>query len=177
MAAVRTAVHAPLAAIVPSRAMYSLHPTGAYAYNLAAALGSSPSLRLLQAPFYLPIATAVTFPREPGGDELFTHRVEPTHTLTVRVTHAVLCEIPIAAQLMCATLGSLPPVSASWLRVGELAQAPGAALQAMWLGTSARMKVMQAEATMPLQTARYLYASEQPSSEQSSDAPPTGDET
>lgn len=159
MAAIRTAVHARLMAIVPARGLKTLLPV-AQQHHVAGALGESPIFRALQAPFYLPISTAVTFPIAPGSSDLFTERVESSALVTVRVTHVVMCEIPLVAALMCETLASLSLVQRSSPAMQELAHAPGANFQALWLAIDTRAMVFQAEASMPAQNARYLYASQ-----------------
>lgn len=147
MAPIRNAVYAKLAAIVPARALALLD--GSRDQSVLDVLGSSPVLRLTQAPPYLPVTTAITFPRSPGSPELFDARVDPQGMLTVRVTHAVACTIPLVSALMCGAL--------EHHEGDELALAPAAALQPLLEAAGVRMKVLQAEASMPLQKAPYPY--------------------
>ena len=162
MAPIRNAVYAKLAAIVPARAFASLD--GNRGASVLDGIGTAPALRLIQASLYLPIATAITFPHEPGDTELFEDLVEPTGLLTVRVTHAATCTVPLVSAIMCQTLESL----AASAKVGELQHAPAAQHQQDPDFARVRAIVLQGEASMPLQRAPYPYASQ----ESSDGAPP-----
>jgi hypothetical protein len=155
MAPIRNAVYAKLGAIVPARAFASLE--GKHGVSMLDGLGTAPALRLVQAARYLPVATAITFPRTPGDAELFDDKVEPAGLLTVRITHAATCTVPLVSAFMCRTLESL----ASSEQLGELQQAPAAQHQQHPDFARVRAIVVQGEASMPLQSAPYAYASEQ----------------
>jgi hypothetical protein len=154
MGPIRNAVYAKLAAIVPARAFASL--AGDHGVSVLDGIGVAPALRLIQAARYLPVATAITFPRDPGDAELFDDKVEPTGLLTVRVTHAATCTVPLVSAIMCRTLESL--VSSE--QAGELQHAPAAAHQHNESFARVRAIVLQGEASMPLQRAPYQYASQ-----------------
>lgn len=155
MAPIRNAVYAKLGAIVPARAFASLG--GNHGVSVLDGLGTAPAQRLIQASRYLPVATAITFPREPGETELFEDLVEPTGLLTVRVTHAATCTVPLVSAIMCQTLESI----AASATLGELQSAPAALHQHDPSFARIRAIVLQGEASMPLQSAPYEYASQQ----------------
>lgn len=163
MAPIRNAVYGKLAAIVPARALAALGASPGT--SVLDALGRTPALRLIQAPFYLPITTAITFPRAPGARELYEERVAPSARVTVRVTHLVTCTVPLVSLFMCETLtgrSARAPISGRAAQVideviDELGHAPAAELQPLLAGV--RAAVLQAEATMPLQLAPYRYPS------------------
>jgi hypothetical protein len=158
MALVRNAVYAKLAAIVPARALAAF--AGAPGSSVLDALGRSPALRLAQAPLYLPITTAITFPRAPRSSSVFEDRVDATELLTIRVTHITTCTIPLVARLMCRSLEDLRGGE----HAAELSRAPGAALQETLVEHGMRAVILQAEASMPLQDAPYRYASQREAS-------------
>ena len=156
MAPIRNAVYAKLGAIVPARAFASLE--GAHGVSVLDGLGTAPALRLIQAARYLPVATAITFPRTPGDTELFDDIVEPTGLLTVRVTYAATCTVPLVSAIMCRTLKALVASD----QTGELQRAPAARHQQDPAFARVRAIVLRGEASMPLQSAPYTYASQQP---------------
>ena len=154
MAPIRNAVYAKLGAIVPARAFASLE--GEHGVSVLDGVGTAPALRLIQAARYLPVATAITFPRTPGDAELFDDKVEPIGLLTVRVTHAATCTVPLVSAIMCRKLASL----ATSAQASELQRAPAAQHQQDADFARVRAIVLQGEASMPLQDAPYMYASE-----------------
>lgn len=158
MAPIRDAVYAKLGAIVPARAFASLG--GDYGVSVLHGLGTTPALRLVQASQYLPITTAITFPRAPGDAELFDDRVEPAGLLTVRVTHAATCTVPLVSAVMCRTLASILSSSTDTTAAEELRRAPAADYQAQESFAGVRATLLQGEASMPLQSAPYAYASQ-----------------
>jgi hypothetical protein len=139
MAPIRNAVYAKLAAIVPARARRTLE--GNPGVSVLDGLGTAPARRLVQARDYLPVMTTITFPRSPGSVEVFEDRVEPSGLLTVRVRHLTTCTVPLVSAIMCPKLSSMQPSSRPALE-------------------NLRVKALQAEASMPLQTAPYEYASQ-----------------
>jgi hypothetical protein len=157
MAPIRNAVYAKLAAIVPARAQQTLE--GKPGVSVLDGLGTEPARRLVQARHYLPVTTAITFPRSPGATELFEDRVEPAGVLTVRVTHVTPCTVPLVNTIMCATLSNVRSSKHS-AAAAELQRAPAAQAQAGSTVENLRVRVLQAEASMPLQAAPYPYASQ-----------------
>jgi hypothetical protein len=139
MVPIRNAVYAKLATIVPARARQTLD--GNPGVSVLDGIGTTPARRLMQARDYLPVMTTITFPRSPGASELFEGRVEPTGLLTVRVSHVALCTVPLVSAIMCPTLSSV------WSSSTPATE-------------NLRAKVLQAEASMPLQSASYEYASQ-----------------
>jgi hypothetical protein len=148
MKPIRTAVYAKLAAIVPAQALASFGESPGV--SVLDTLGTAPALRLVQAPLYLPVTTAITFPRSPGAAELFEGIVEPEGALTLRVTHLTTCTVPLVSAIMCQRFIANPH--------DELRLAPAAPFQEWLAKRGVRVKRLQAEATMPLQRARYTYA-------------------
>ena len=159
MAPIRNAVYAKLAGIVPARAQQTLE--GDPGVSVLDGLGTAPARRLMQARHYLPVTTAITFPRSPGATELFEDRVEPAGLLTVRVTHLTTCTVPLVNTIMCSTLASVLSSEQTAAAAAELQHAPAAQAQSNAATENLRVKVLQAEASMPLQAAPYPYASEQ----------------
>lgn len=155
---IRTTVYAKLAAIVPARAVAAMH--GQPGVSVLDGLGEHPELRLLQAPLWLPITTAITFPRAPGDTALYEDHVPAGGPLTLRVTHITTCTVPIAAALMCPKLKDVLSSESNAKLAAELAYAPAASGQSLRELSELRVKVLQAEATLPLQSATYPYASE-----------------
>jgi len=161
MIPVRNAVYTSLAAIVPPRALAAFG--GSPGFSVFDALGDAPEMRLMQAAFYLPITTAITFPVAPGASEHFEDFVQADANglVTVRVAHLATCTIPLVARIMCSPLGTAlfkhvftdTPQS-----VGALIEsAPGGAFLPLLGVAGARTTVLQAEASMPLQSAPYPY--------------------
>jgi hypothetical protein len=164
MAAIRRAVHVPLAAITPEPALLPYLIVPAARRSLMRVLGTSPASRLFFGlNFYLPLTTAVTFPKAPGSAELLGARITPNRSVTVRVTHLVPCAVPVVSVLMCGALDSASSGGDTRARArAEINLAPGASMLSMFRFT--RVALMQAEASMPSQRAGYAYASEQTAS-------------
>jgi hypothetical protein len=163
MSAIRQAVHARLATIVPARGIATLF--GLPGLSVRDAFGDTPALRIAQAPFYLPVTTAVTFPTAPGSDELFVERVDAGKLVTLRVTHIALCTIPIVDRIMCHELSSfgwadLFGWGADAQAKVELRHAPAAPFQNLFKVSGARVRVLRAEASLPAQDAPYQYKSQ-----------------
>lgn len=169
MAAVRSAAHVPLLAIAPG-AKLSAGVLGLVRHSSAAsAIGDSPATRIaVGLKGYLPLTTAVTLPVAPGSSELqeaFAH-ADP---VVVRVTHLVPCAVPLAGRLICnrlhwdprkGTLAAARVGAATRDALEELGRAPFAAHQWGLAHSALPFAVLQAEASMPAQTATYPYASE-----------------
>lgn len=171
LAAIRAAVHAPLAAITPDPSLVrALLGGGARADDLARAVGEASNDRfLLAAESYVRLATAVVFPAEPNSSVLDHGVVILGDRITVRVSHLVPCSVPIVGPWMCERLGwdrkhaRLIAAAATPERaraLSELASAPDAFRQVGFSRAHIAVAVLQAEATMPLQHAEYHYRSE-----------------
>jgi TadE-like protein len=171
MAAIRRAVHVPLAAIAPEPwlATKMVLPVGST--SLQDVLGNAPSLRLLFAlTVYLPATTAVTFPKEPGAKGSQHGHVETDGSVTVRVTHVVPCLVPVVRSLVCQRLtwdfirgglavrGEADETTNEAL--SELSEAPQSGFQWLLALGGVPVKLLRAEATLPAQSAPYRYLSE-----------------
>jgi hypothetical protein len=168
LAAIRRAVHFPLAALAPE-------PTQLASWidedtlSLRGAIGSAPLLRLLTGLVqYTGITTAVTLPVAPGSNELHQAVVPPEGPAIVRVTHLFHCAVPIVSTLMCRRLAwNLDAAQLDWRTpddddsaFDELRHAPGASLHPALAASSARFVVLRAEASMPMHAAAYPYPGE-----------------
>jgi hypothetical protein len=172
LTAIRRAVHAPLVAIAPdAQVVRGLLGARAKRASVEHALGTSGRARFDQeSTRYLPIATALVFPIEPGADEVVRGSFELADRVSVRVTYLLPCVVPIVARLACKPLTWDPRArrlhgtghaSAKLRRaLDELRSAPQAVEQATLAGHGRPFAVLQAEATLPLQRAPYCYASE-----------------
>lgn len=171
MAAIRRAVHAPLAAIAPEPWLAARLLQASAAASVEQALGTTPGARFLFGfGFYLPMATAITFPVAPGSSQPLEGTLPLADRVTLRVTHHVLCVIPVVAGFMCDRLrwdlrrnrltADRAPGDPIEDALRELRRAPAAARQQAlaWAGIPAL--VLQAEATLPSQSAAYSYESE-----------------
>ena len=197
---IRDAAYFPLAAMAPdpSYLLRMLPGIGwAVGDNLGkdslhgAAIGKAPWLRFASGYYiYSKIATAITFPAQPGGEprrgEIAYAADEP---VTVRVRYLYPCAVPIARNVMCESMlertgiptdiEELPSLSSGWgaLRsfvndfdaqlaafnelYRELQMAEWAHMQLpFFTNSSARFAVLAAEATLPNQGAPYKYWSE-----------------
>ena len=129
-------------------------------------------------------ATAVTFPKEPGSDEVvYSWTPAPETNVTVRVTYLAHCGIPIARYLMCDKPSSIIPQS-GWVdtaktimnqdpresqsvrdrrsraqkKFGGLSLAVGnRVLLGALLASGERFQILSAEATLPLASASYSF--------------------
>jgi hypothetical protein len=168
MAAVRHAVHARLAAIAPGSG-WLLHLIGlGGAPTVASAIGESASRATVGSSGYLPMSTAVVFPVAPGSPELQETDVAES-TLVLRVVHLAPCAVPVVAMLLCDELawdaerkqlvvdGADPPAERA---LADLRRAPAAEWQWLLARASLRFALLQAEASLPVQTAPYRYLSE-----------------
>jgi hypothetical protein len=161
MAAIRRAVHVPLAAIAPEPWLVPklFLPLGRI--SVANALGTLPSTRLLFGLLgYLPATTAVTFPNEPGAEGSQHGKVDTKGGVTVRVTHIVPCVVPVVASLMCRSLHWDEPDEATRRALSELREAPHGGYLRLLAFRGVPVKLLRAEATMPAQNAPYRYRSE-----------------
>ncbi|MGD8858902.1 MAG: TadE/TadG family type IV pilus assembly protein [Myxococcales bacterium] len=168
VADIRRAVHARLAAIAPPPDIVAagLTPTTA-----ARALGPAPLGRLaFGLGVYLPLATAVTFPDAPGSGTLQRERVEG-ELITVRVTYAMPCVVPLVSRLICSpyrfTGRGAGGALARWLAGDgggdltpaerELRLAPAAQQQDLLTLSRVPVRLLRAEATLPAQPAPAYY--------------------
>jgi hypothetical protein len=171
MAAIRRAVHAPLCAIALEPLLFAKLVLPFTRVSVGDGLGHIPSTRLLFGlGYYLAITTAVVFPRAPGSKRLFQGRVAVDGSVTVRVTHLFACTVPAVSALMCRHLrwdgerGGLSsvrdPDRSTRAALSELKQAPSAGQQSIFALGQVPVAVLQAEATLPAQSAPYRYLSE-----------------
>jgi len=176
MAAIRRAVHVPLAAIAPEPWPGTKQILHLGRVSLGSSLGTLPSTRLLFGLLgYLPATTAVTFPKEPGAEGSQHGEVDTKGGVTVRVTHVVPCVVPMVASLMCQNLswdllrGELSigaePDEATKRALSELREAPHRGFLRLLAFGGVPAKLLRAEATMPSQTAPYRYESEREATE------------
>lgn len=89
---IRLAAHVPLMALAPVNVGYDSNP------SIRKSVGGP--RRLASSLYYQPWAVAVTFPGLTGAEA-----TEPE--ITVRVTYAYQCTVPIARNLLCVGFGSL----------------------------------------------------------------------
>ena len=172
LAAIRRAVHAPLAAVAPDpRVVRGLFDARAKAPSVERALGRSTDMRFVrEGARYLPVAAALAFPIEPDGDAVAGSLFDLEDRVSVRVSYLLPCVVPIAAQLACDALhwnksaqrlsagaGAHPHVRRA---LRELRSAPDSPQQRAFARSALPVVVLFAEATMPLQRAPYCYASE-----------------
>ena len=169
MDAIRSAVHARIAAIVPDTGIMRLLLDPSAPSGLGRALGRTPLGRLaFGLSWYAPLSTAVSLPIAPGSDELAQGSFNPRTTITVRVTHAFACLVPIVASLLCSPLqwdarAGRPAVAGRGARraaLRELGTAPLASQQWLLARAGIPVWILRSEASLPAQTAAYRYASE-----------------
>lgn len=152
LSAIRGAVSFPLAAIAPEPQVRASLGAGTPT-TLASELGSAPATR-----FASTLAsddtlwTAVTFPVTPGKPALHQGSVPTNRAVTLRATHLFRCGVPLAATLICSTFAQLELASA----LHELERAPTNTLREVLRVSSARFRVLRAEATLPSQHAAYV---------------------
>jgi len=104
---IRLAAHVPLMPLAPFNVGDDTRS------SLRKALGGSRSLG--SALYYQPFAVAVTFPGAVGA-------VVPGPEVTVRVTYAYQCSVPLARQIICASFGGLeskPEWEQSFLTIAQ----------------------------------------------------------
>ncbi len=131
---IRLAAHVPLMPLSPRRPGFDRNPT------LGDSLGGRTSLFTSFA--YQPSAVAVTFPG------LTDDEVEGPE-VTVRVSYAFQCDVPLARMLLCGGLELLSPESAF----------ARSFLPASMRFGGARFKRLEHEATLLVQDAPYAYRS------------------
>lgn len=167
MAVIRGAAHARLAAISPAWPVLARTIDPALRASAADAIGAADFSRLaLALLLYLPVTTAIGFPREPGSDEL-RGDLSQADQLSLRITQLVPCAVPIAGALLCRTLewdGSQLRATGADARTQRaleaLKRAPLAPLQRLLAESGLSFMVLQAEASLPAQRANYAYKSE-----------------
>lgn len=129
---IRLAAHVPLMPLAPHNIGRDSTPT------LKKALGSKRSL--LSSTYYQPFAVAVTFPNE-------AEEVVRGPEITVRVSYAYQCKVPIARSVLCASFDELGGQE-------DLGQAFLGMAQALIGG---RFRLLQHEATLMIHDAPYQY--------------------
>lgn len=129
---IRLAAHVPLMPLAPENVGRDSQP------SIAKAIGSQ--RRLLTALYYQPFALAVTFPGLQGG-------VANEPEITVRVTYAFQCTVPLARRILChsfADLDSREEIGAAFF---PLAQSI----------VGGRFRSLQHETTLLIHDAPYDY--------------------
>ena len=132
---IRLAAHVPLMVLAPVDVGRDAQP------SIAKSIGSE--RKLLSALYYQPFALAVTFPGLEGGAA-----VGPE--ITVRVTYAYQCTVPLARQILCKAFEELKAQS-------EFADAFFPLAQAFVGG---RFRTLQHETTLMIHDAPYAYRTE-----------------
>jgi hypothetical protein len=132
---IRLAAHVPLMALAPVDVGHDARP------SIAKSIGSE--RKLLSALYYQPFALAVTFPELEGGAA-----VGPE--ITVRVTYAYQCTVPLARQILCTAFEQLEEQSEFAHVFFPLAQA--------FVG--GRFRTIQHETTLMIHDAPYAYRTE-----------------
>jgi hypothetical protein len=162
MVPIRASAYFPLLALAPDARVLEGVPVDDVASSLASELGR----RAAAALEYTRAATVVSVHSAPGTDEL-AQRVGKTAPVTVRVTYAVHCGVPLARKLVCNSLRELaePDTAAA----GD-SENPTAVLRRRFstvesrssfeelASSTARFVVFEAEATLPNQGAEYESA-------------------
>ena len=165
MAAIRTAVHAPLSALAPPP---SLLVPGMDPPDLTRTLGGSAGRTAFALATFLPLATAIVFPVAAGADALQDTDVT-ADPLVLRVTHLLPCTVPIARRFLCRVLDwdaqhqrlAIASGSAAADRaLRELQRAPLASQQGLLALYGVPVALLSAEASLPQQAAPYAYLSE-----------------
>lgn len=182
---VRNAAYLPLSAIGPSHEQVLAWLGGALPgdtsqHSLEQTLGSAPLLRVLNnVALYTRVASAVTFPKAKGSDEL-RDPGEPwgdDETVRVRVTYLFPCTVPLVRTIACRSLlgmrfaGALAGLGSLFSdserkepfeqALHELERAEWADLQVALYGLHGEhFFALQGEAALPNQGAAYLYPSD-----------------
>lgn len=156
---VRRAAYVPLSVLAPSYFEQLWLGAGP---NVESSFGSVPMLRVATGLLlYNKLASAITFPTEPGGDELhdLTSEGEPFadgDVITTRVNYLFACGVPIARDLICRIVPDMDEKDTAEFEHAEWHNA----LLFDVAGSLDRFVVIQAEASLPHQAAPYKYASE-----------------
>jgi Flp pilus assembly protein TadG len=129
---IRLAAHIPLMPLAPVNVGRDAHP------SIAKAIGSE--RKLVSALYYQPFALAVTFPGLQEG-------VATGPEITVRVTYAYQCTVPLARRILCRSLGDLEAKD-------ELGEAFFPLAQSFVGG---RFRGIQHETTLMIHDAPYEY--------------------
>ena len=129
---IRLAAHIPLMPLAPMNVGRDSHP------SIAKAIGGE--RRLVSALYYQPFALAVTFPGLQGG-------VATGPEITVRVTYAYQCTVPLARRILCRAFGDLEAKD-------ELGEAFFPLAQSFVGG---RFRGLQHETTLMIHDAPYEY--------------------
>lgn len=164
MAAIRTAVHAKLAAIAPPAGLLA----GLAGPDVASAIGDPASRLASGLGRFVPMAAAVVFPSVVESAELQEDAVT-TDPVVLRVTYLLPCAVPIARMLLCRKvawdaraqrLTIIDADAATRRALDDLRHAPDASAQASLALLGVPVAVLAAEASLPLQAAPYAYAGE-----------------
>jgi len=129
---IRLAAHVPVMPLAPMNVGADARP------SLAKAIGSE--RKLLSAFFFQPFALAVTFPGQQEG-------VVTGPEVTVRVTYAYQCTVPLARMILCQSFGDL--------RTGDELDRAFFPLAQRFVG--GRFRSLQHETTLMIHDAPYEY--------------------
>jgi len=129
---IRLAAHTPLMPLAPVNVGRDPQP------SIGKAIGSE--RKLLTALYYQPFALAVTFPGLQGG-------VATEPEITVRVTYAYQCAVPLARRILCQSFVDLDATEEFGEAFFPLAQSL----------VGGRFRGLQHEATLLIQDAPYEY--------------------
>ena len=162
MAPIRASAYFPLLALAPDARVLE----GAPADDVASSLTSELGRRAAAALEYTRAATVVSVHAAPRTEQL-AQRVGKKAPVTVRVTYAVYCGVPLARKLVCNSLSEL--AAADSAAAGD-AESPAGVLRRRFstvesraafeqlASSNARFVVFEAEATLPNQGAEYESA-------------------
>ena len=132
---IRLAAHVPLMTLAPVDVGHDAQP------SLSKSIGSE--RKLLSAFYYQPFALAVTFPGLEGG-------TASGPEITVRVTYAYQCTVPLARRILCAAFDELKAQSEFADVFFPLAQ----------ILVGGRFRALQHETTLMIHDAPYDYRPE-----------------
>jgi hypothetical protein len=182
---VRNASYLPLSAIGPSHEQVLQWFTGALTlaggkHSLQQTLGDAPLMRVLtNIAIYTRVASALTFPKALGSDELRhpDQAWRDAETVRVRVTYLFPCTVPLVRAMACRSLSGIEQLNlrSAARAIGksnekkepfdqaldELAHAEWADMQKLLYALpNERFLALRGEAALPNQGAPYLYPSE-----------------
>ncbi|MGB8332666.1 MAG: hypothetical protein WCE62_21255 [Polyangiales bacterium] len=129
---IRLAAHVPVMPLAPANVGYDSRP------SIAKAIGGAG--KLVSALYYQPFALAVTFPQ-------LAENLGKGSEITVRVTYAYQCTVPLARRLLCQTFQSL----------GESDALGDAFLPLVQSLVGGRFRALQHETTLLIHDAPYEY--------------------
>lgn len=156
MAPIRAAAYTPLLPLAPNTSAY--RTTSKHSLEKAVRAGWLESLHF--ALMYTRGATAVSLVTGPGSDNLVTGKVTTNANITVRVTYAFHCSVPLVRVFLCRSAADVTALDRELMvenasgKVGVLKQVevPDFLVQAP---LATRFLVLSSEVTLPNQGAGY----------------------